>query len=355
MKYGTVPVELESWKPTRAQQSRSREKTRAPKLWIRNRQRNQKLKQIVPCTCKSACLFIAVTQLEAADIRRTFNSWSRKEQDLFFHQSLSCSKKRGAVRKFISYNFQFGGTIHEFCREGFMSLFGISWKKIANVTNYQLSSKTLGPKALPRTGGLNKMSDFFVNQIREHILSFPAEQSHYSREKNHNRKYLESGLSINKLYELYLEKYERAYVLYRDEKVVCSKDGLPAPLAPRHEDGTEYSQPTVKCSFYRHVFVTQFNISFSRPRSDICYRCDGFATSIKNYQYLLDNNKCSRPQAGDRCCRECENCRSVDGIEAKLHQQTTKRDAHLQLAENAYIMEHHDQEIGVHFFFVVWG
>lgn len=44
-----------------------------------------------------------------------------------------------------------------------------------------------------------------IDEVREHIKKFPVIESHYCRE-NTKRKYLEEGLSIGKMYKLYIEE-----------------------------------------------------------------------------------------------------------------------------------------------------
>lgn len=43
------------------------------------------------------------------------------------------------------------------------------------------------------------------------------------------------------------------------------------------ENGTD----PVKESFYRHIFVTQYNLSFKTPRTDTCNKCDSLEMQIK--------------------------------------------------------------------------
>ena len=45
--------------------------------------------------------------------------------------------------------------------------------------------------------------------IINHINSFPAYTSHYSRSNNPHRKYLNSSLEIRKMYDLYVEKCKK--------------------------------------------------------------------------------------------------------------------------------------------------
>lgn len=45
-------------------------------------------------------------------------------------------------------------------------------------------------------------------QVKNHIESFPAQESHYSRSDNHGRLFLSENLSIHRMYHLYLEIFE---------------------------------------------------------------------------------------------------------------------------------------------------
>lgn len=49
----------------------------------------------------------------------------------------------------------------------------------------------------------NKTPPEKIQLVKEHIESFPAYESHYSRKDNPNRKYLSPLLSISKMYELF--------------------------------------------------------------------------------------------------------------------------------------------------------
>ena len=65
--------------------------------------------------------------------------------------------------------------------------------------------------------------------VREHIKSFPAEESHYSRTENPAAQCLSGDLTLAHMYRLYVQK--------------C----------------TEEEKLPVKESFYRNVFMTEFN------------------------------------------------------------------------------------------------
>jgi len=53
-----------------------------------------------------------------------------------------------------------------------------------------------------------KIPEEAKEKVREHIKSFPQRKSHYSQKDNRKRKYLSENLSISRMHDLYLEKYE---------------------------------------------------------------------------------------------------------------------------------------------------
>lgn len=98
----------------------------------------------------------------------------------------------------------------------------------------------------------NKISEKRVNIIKEHINKYPKYTSHYTREKNPNRKFLLTGLTIKEMYKTYQE--------------FCN--------TVKHVE-------LEKESFYRHIFNTEFNLSFHRPNTDTCDICDKLTKKIE--------------------------------------------------------------------------
>lgn len=90
-------------------------------------------------------------------------------------------------------------------------------------------------------------SDDIINNVCDHIQSFPANVSHYTREHNSARKYLNENLNIRKMYMLYKEK--------------CSELNI---------------QSVKQHGMYCHIFNTRFNLHFKIPRKDTCKKCDEY-------------------------------------------------------------------------------
>jgi len=80
----------------------------------------------------------------------------------------------------------------------------------------------------------NKTSAARVQNMKQHIESFPKYRSHYSQKDNPSRCYLSPSLSLSKMYHLYQEK--------------CAKENL---------------QPVSEW-MYRKIFNCDCNLSFGR-------------------------------------------------------------------------------------------
>ena len=93
----------------------------------------------------------------------------------------------------------------------------------------------------------NKTTDEKTAFVKEHIESFSLVESQYIR-KNSQRKYLASGLSISKMYDLYVAYCKEKYATYTP----------------------------VKSNIYRKIFCNDYNISFHVPKKDQCLQCEQF-------------------------------------------------------------------------------
>ena len=105
--------------------------------------------------------------------------------------------------------------------------------------------------------GLNpnprKYPQDIIECVHNHIRNLPVMSSHYTRRKNQNRQYLESGMNISKVYKKYLEFMASHY-------------------------------KNVKTVSYRHyckIFSSNYNIVFLRPAQDICDTCNSLDNVIK--------------------------------------------------------------------------
>ncbi len=88
----------------------------------------------------------------------------------------------------------------------------------------------------------NKTPESQGNSIKKHIESFPTVEAHYVRQ-NSQRKYLGSDLSVPTMHKLYTE--------------YCVEKGIPA----------------ASLKVYRKIFTDKYNLSFHKPKKNVCSKC----------------------------------------------------------------------------------
>lgn len=139
------------------------------------------------------------------------------------------------------YYFMLNGQKVQVCKMFYTGTLCISQKPIYTVHTNKTTTNTLRES----TQGKHQKrvtSQEDMDFVKEHINMIPRVKSHYCR-KASNKDYLESGMSIKKLYEMYLE--------YANEK----------------------EKSPVSFCVYRKIFCTSFNIAFHKPRKDRCDTC----------------------------------------------------------------------------------
>jgi len=87
--------------------------------------------------------------------------------------------------------------------------------------------------------------------VMDHIASFPRYVSHYTRSHQEHKEFLAPNLSVS--------------MMYADYKASCVTSGM---------------QP-MKLSYYRHIFMSEFNLHFHQPLKDTCQKCDKFSMLLK--------------------------------------------------------------------------
>ncbi|KAK6174152.1 hypothetical protein SNE40_017481 [Patella caerulea] len=135
---------------------------------------------------------------------------------------------------------------HRVCKKFFLTTLGISQSYVIGaISNINLLGNYSGDERIGKPAQ-NKIDADRIQQIRDHINSFPTIELHYCRQHT-KAKYLDSNLSISKMYSLCLTDY-------------CASKGI---------------EP-VKQHKYREVFVTEFNLRFFKPMKDQCSVCNAF-------------------------------------------------------------------------------
>ncbi|CAH1967789.1 unnamed protein product [Acanthoscelides obtectus] len=104
----------------------------------------------------------------------------------------------------------------------------------------------------------SQIDDTVKQTVRNHINSFDFIESHYCR-INTSRLYLPPTLNISKMYVLY-EEY-------------CNDNNI---------------KDTATESMYRTIFVEEFNISFFKPKKDLCDICHAYENSSEEEKLKIE-------------------------------------------------------------------
>lgn len=151
--------------------------------------------------------------------------------------------ERGVVRWF---HLPQGMSKIRVCKRFFLSTLDISPPTVVTALRNSKLGVPQGDKRGKHTPSTKTKTED-VNFVKQHIETFPKMKPHYNRHDS-TRDYLESGLNIRSMYTLYQD--------------YCK----------------ERNRNTVKEHIYRHIFHTEFNLSFHKPKKDSCLTCDKHKT-----------------------------------------------------------------------------
>lgn len=202
--------------------------------------------------CTSKCRLKCTTTVNVETRKLLFEAYYKMEinvKNTYLLKSLKkfetarVSKNATRVRS-CSFKYLIKSGISEIqvCKSAFCEIFQIGRKKVDIIQ--QRHTEGASPREDLQGKHFNrphKIQDHVITFIVEHINSFPADSSHYSRNNNPNRKYLSPTLNIHQLYLLYIEKCDEK------NKTQCYK---------------------VKEGTFRNIFCTKFNLGFGSPQSD---------------------------------------------------------------------------------------
>lgn len=201
--------------------------------------------------CRGNCRFKCsqhFTQDRREEIFREFWSLTDDEKNVFYGNTVDRSVKEKTLkeksRRNFSYKYHFRQGLDRVrvCKEFYLTTLDISqrrvqyfYDKLANAQQGINDNRGRHPK--------RRTSDESREYIRQHIQSFNRIPSHYCRQSS-EKEYLEHGLSVAKMYDMYCDK--------------CKADNVKSEAIHT----------------YRKIFMTEFNISFFKPKKDLCDLCE---------------------------------------------------------------------------------
>jgi len=116
----------------------------------------------------------------------------------------------------VAYYLEYQGTRHRVCHSFFLKTLCLSDRAVMTDIDGKTVSDTFSKMdCRGRQPSVNKTDDEHRQTVKYHILSFPTVvESHYCR-KDTQRLYLDSKLTIARMYELYVEKCKEFYDEYQ--------------------------------------------------------------------------------------------------------------------------------------------
>lgn len=255
-------------KPLETETRTSRKRKREPQKWLREirKRRRQHGKEYesakgarvpmksskpVSCRCKYKCR----TKFDKVKKEPIFHQYWEMSYDLqrsFIAHHVKCiDKKRRTQSKEESrrqYTYEYflplDGALVQTCKSSFINILDIGPK----VINYTMQrDKRYDTKDKRGHHTKIEISNKAKDELRKHIHKFPVIESHYCR-KDTKKQYLEKGLSVRKMYRMYVE------------------DCKDAETRPQ------------KFWLYNSIFNNDFNLGFHLPKKDLCSFCEIYKT-----------------------------------------------------------------------------
>lgn len=263
--------------------------------------RKRELKPGCGKTCRNKCQS-AITQEERTKIFHCF--WQMgclEKQREYLTKVVSregkktaklCESKQKRNWTF-KYYLKIGDKDIKVCKKMFLDTLDIServvFTAIGKLTDLGVCESEKRGKCSGR--GLSEEKE----RIKQHINSFPRLESHYAR-KDSRREYLESNLSILKMYEMYIDSRK--------------KEGCLKPASERT---------------YRDVFNNDFNIGFHKRMKDRCDTCTAYENTksteseeYKEHRRLVEESRLFKSKIKDGLLGDQSKCAAVFDLEEVL-------------------------------------
>ncbi|XP_015114523.1 uncharacterized protein LOC107039435 [Diachasma alloeum] len=161
-----------------------------------------------------------------------------------------CSPSKRRNRNIsLKYSVSVQGETVAICKGCFQNIFDLSNTFISTVVTKKLDSLSGVPAVdlRGRHSSTRNLPEATMDTIRDHILSFPAYESHYSRSKT-SKKFLPPHLTRTHMLKLFTDKYPGIHI----------------------------------SRFTYERKIKALGLSFKEPKTDTCKTCDTFQMQLKS-------------------------------------------------------------------------
>lgn len=210
-------------------------------------------------SCRKKCIEILTDDIRISIFNEYWSLGDHGKRVNFISSLInSADKKTSRVRCInsnktrdltLNYFFEINGKRHSVCKDCFCKTLDEKEGFIRSVIKNKLESVSgiSAPDKRGKQSSANKTTENTLAEVIAHINFFPAHESHYTRKKN-DKKYLQSHLNLNIMYQMYKDNHN-------------------------HNN-------TVSRFIYEREFH-KLKLSFKKPKVDTCHKCDTLQMQIK--------------------------------------------------------------------------
>ncbi|XP_047518759.1 uncharacterized protein LOC125058680 [Pieris napi] len=241
----------------------------------KNKEVSAKVFKSYTCVCKKQCNLKVSEEERRKEFYKFITLGSYEAQLLYICSNVS---ETGKKRSYVSENTQVKKKPRNFsrtykisnivvCRDMFLQTFQITSQKITICLKKQRDGLKLHDCRGRLSGGWNKTPQHKIDFVCNIINGLPKYESHYRRSTNGDALYLQTGLNMQKIYDLYINEFKEIH----------------------GHDNKNY----VSLAIFKKIFLERFNLRFKNLKKDTCNKCDMFAAKIKipNVLSVDDRNR----------------------------------------------------------------
>ncbi|XP_022823752.1 uncharacterized protein LOC111354499 isoform X2 [Spodoptera litura] len=220
------------------------------------------------CSCQKKCYQLVSTEKRQHEFQKFVTLGSYEAQALYISNTVKENTKarsytvlkdnKSGKRKPKEYTRIYSISGINVCRDMYINNFQITTKKVDISLKKNRSGNTLQDQRGKKGGGWNKTKEHEIEFIKNIISKLPQYDSHYRRDQNSGCKYLKLGMTVQTIFDLYLEEFNKI------------------------NTDSEAPEKPVSFSTSKRIFYNNFNLRCKSLRKDTCNKCDTLCIKIKN-------------------------------------------------------------------------
>lgn len=176
------------------------------------------------CSCKKDCANLISKEDREREFHKFVHLRSYESQLLYIASNITesqkkrsyvtlCSPSKRKPREFIR---KYTLNSIPVCRDMFCGTLQISPQRVTVTLRKKRNEDEIKDRRGEKAGGWNKTPERHIELIIDVIKRLPKYESHYRREKNCDVLYLQPGMTVPKIYELFKTEFEK--IFGKDEK-----------------------------------------------------------------------------------------------------------------------------------------